>query len=205
MFDLHNKRQKAFHQALSSLSSPEETHCAIPFFADDEIAAMVADTKGLDFRQAQNVVGNNVHQDMRVCFPAPRIASFEACASLLEAGVNSWPDRAKFIQQPLYLNDFAVQDYPANSKGIGIHKDGLRYKYLVFIITLSGRSRLFHSTMREGAERRVLDDWPGQLVILKAPNFKGFDSDRRLLHGVDNITDGRLSIGFRHEVLASTD
>lgn len=204
MFDLNAQRQRVMHQALATLSAPEETHCAIPFFAEDETLSMIADTKGLDFRQAQHVVGNNVHQDMRVCFPAPRIASFAACASLLEAGVNGWQDRADFIKEPLHLNDFAVQDYPANSNGIGIHKDGLRYKYLVFIITLAGHSRLFHSTAREGAERHAIDDRPGQLVILKAPDFGGFDADRRLLHGVDKVIGGRLSIGFRHEVLAST-
>lgn len=202
MFDLHHDRQQAMHQALSALSAPEQTHCAIPFFSADEIAAMIADTKGLAFRQAQNIVGNNVHQDMRVCFPAPRIASFAACASLLESAVNGWADREKFLQSPLHLNDFAVQDYPANSKGIGIHKDGLRYKYLVFIITLKGQSRLFHSTTREGTERITIDDKPGQLVMLKAPDFHGFDANKRLLHGVDNITEGRLSIGFRHEGLS---
>lgn len=205
MFELSAERQQVMHHALSALSAPEETHCAIPFFTDDEIAAMIADTKGLDFRQARQVVGNNVHQDMRVCFPAPRIASFAACARLLESGVNGWQDRAQFIKEPLHLNDFAVQDYPANSKGIGIHKDGLRYKYLVFIITLQGRSRLFHSTTREGAQRFAIDDRPGQLVMLKAPDFGGFDADRRLLHGVDDVAGGRLSIGFRHEVRTSTD
>lgn len=202
MFELHNERQKTMHHALSSLSAPEQTHCAIPFFTSDEIVTMIADTKGLDFRQAQHVVGNNVHQDMRVCFPAPRIASFAACATLLESAVNGWSDRANFIKEPIHLNDFAVQDYPANSKGIGIHKDGLRYKYLVFIITLKGQSRLFHTTTRQGAERLAIDDRPGNLVLLKAPDFKGFDADRRLLHGVDEITEGRLSIGFRHEVVA---
>ena len=202
MFELHNERQKTMHHALSSLSAPEQTHCAIPFFTSDEIVTMIADTKGLDFRQAQHVVGNNVHQDMRVCFPAPRIASFAACATLLESAVNGWPDRENFIKEPLHLNDFAVQDYPANSKGIGIHKDGLRYKYLVFIITLKGQSRLFHTTTRQGEERLAIDDRPGNLVMLKAPDFKGFDADRRLLHGVDEITEGRLSIGFRHEVVA---
>ena len=201
MFELHSARQLAMTKALSALSAPEVTHCSIPFFTPDEIAAMIADTKGLDFRQAQTVVGNDVHQDMRVCFPAPRMASFAACASLLEMAVNGWPDRADFIHEPLHLNDFAVQDYPANSKGIGIHKDGLRYKYLVFIITLKGQSRLFHSATREGADRFAIDDRPGQLVMLKAPDFKGFEADRRLLHGVDQVTEGRLSIGFRHEVM----
>lgn len=199
MFKLSEHRASALHQALDRLTSDEMTHIALPFFTQEEIATMIGDTDGLSFREATKIVGNNVHQDMRVCFPAPRIASFDACATLLEEGVNSWQNSASYITDKLHLNDFAVQDYPPNSQGIGIHKDGLRYKYLVFIITLKGQSRLFHTATRDGGDRIAIDDAPGQLVMIKAPEFGDFDSDRRLLHGVDNITTGRLSIGFRHE------
>ena len=202
MFEASQIRIDALHQALDSLSCDEMTHIALPFFNGDEIASMIADTKALSFREATKIVGNNVHQDMRVCFPAPRIASFDACATLLEEGVNGWQNRVPFIKETLHLNDFAVQDYPAGSQGIGIHKDGLRYKYLVFIITLKGQSRLFYTTTRDGDERIAIDDAPGQLVMIKAPEFGDFDPARRLLHGVDQITTGRLSIGFRHEVSA---
>lgn len=202
MFELDNRRANNLHQALLDLSAPEETHISLPFFEEDEITQMCQDTKGLTFRAATPVVGNKVHQDMQVCFPAPRIASFALCADLIEQGVNGWIQRPDFIKEPLSLNDFAVQNYHAGSKGIGIHKDGLRYKYLVFIITLKGQSRLFSTPSRDGEERIAIDDRPGRLVMIKAPDFAGFDADARLLHGVDEITDGRLSIGFRHEVLA---
>ena len=200
MFECTKDRAEKLHQALETLSARDETHISLPFFSDCEIAEMCHDTKGLTFRAATPVVGNKVHQDMQVCFPAPRIASFAACAALLEQGVNHWSRRSDFIKEPLSLNDFAVQNYHVGSKGIGIHKDGLRYKYLVFIITLKGQSRLFSTTTRTGEVRTPIDDAPGRLVILKAPDFQGFDADARLLHGVDEITGRRLSLGFRHEV-----
>lgn len=200
MFELDAPRAERLYQALDRLSAADETHICVPFFSQDEIALMAEQAKTLDFRAATAVVGKGVHQDMKVCFPAPRIACFDKCASLLEGGVNSWPSREDYIPTALHLNDFAVQDYHAGSQGIGIHKDGLRYKYLVFIITLKGQSRLFYTTQRQGGERIAIDDTPGQLVILKAPEFGCFEADKRLLHGVDDIVTGRLSLGFRHEV-----
>ena len=199
MFDNTPVRQQKFHAALDRLSKPESHFVSFSFFSPDEIASMIADTADLSFRAATPVVGNNVHQDMEVCFPAPRIASFEACASLLEDLVCDWPDFDTSIAKPFALNDFAVQRYGPQSKGIGIHKDGLRYRNLVFIICLDGVSRLFHCQDRQGHKKIAINDAPGRIVILKAPGFVGFDPDRRVLHGVDRISKGRLSIGFRCE------
>ena len=50
----------------------------------------------------------------------------------------------------------------------------------------------------------VLDDSPGQLLLLAAPGFSGLaDPKKRPLHAVDQVTGGRLSLGLRHEVPAS--
>lgn len=201
LFDNNIDRRQAFYKGLDSLSDKQASYLSLPFFSDDEIAALIAATSDIPFRPAKPVVGNNVHQDMEVCFPAPRRDVFDDCATLLEGLVNNWPQHDSFIGRDFILNDFAVQRYGAHSDGIGIHKDGLRYKYLVFIITLSGNSRLFHTTDRTGETRTAIDDTPGRLVMLKAPDFAGFDSDARPLHGVDCITTGRLSIGFRCELL----
>ena len=202
MFELSDARQNAFHHALNVFSDADCTHFSLPFFTSDEIASMIAASKDLSFRKATAVVGNQVHQDMEVCFPAPRKGVYDDCATLLETGVNSWSEKPNHLPADLHLNDFAVQRYGQGSKGIGIHKDGLRYKYIVFIITLSGSSRLFYSDDRQGTNRYKIHDEPGQLVLLKAPEFGNFPSENRLLHGVDKITGGRLSIGFRHEVIS---
>lgn len=199
MFDHSQARFVTLHDALRLLSDPNRQFVSCDFFSEAEVAQMIEDTTNLEFRTATAVVGNGVHQDMSVCFPAPRKDSFDACATLLETAVDAWPEKANYIAAEFTLNDFAVQKYPPNSKGIGVHKDGLRYQFLVFIITLSGQSRLFYTQTRDGSERVTIDDAPGKLVILKAPEFTNFDSENRLLHGVDQITTGRLSIGFRHE------
>ena len=202
LFSYTKARQLLLHLALDGLTAPDATHASTDFFTADEIASLCEATKDLSFRAATAVVGNDVHQDMEVCFPAPRIGAFDDCASLLERAVLSWPEATKYLSASFCLNDFAVQKYGARSKGIGIQKDGLRYKYLVFIITLSGTSRLFHTKDRSGNLRHDIADAPGKLVVIKAPDFKGFDAKNRLLHGVDNITDGRLSIGFRYEPIS---
>ena len=105
------------------------------------------------------------------------------------------------FDRTITLNDFAIQKYPTGSEGIGIHKDGLRYKNIVLIITLAGQSRLFKTQDRDGTHRVAINDVPGRLVMIKAPGFQGMAPENRLLHGVDRVTKGRLSIGFRQEVL----
>ena len=104
------------------------------------------------------------------------------------------------FESEVKINDFAVQHYSVNSRGIGIHKDGLRYRNLVFIITLDGRSDLFICSDRKGTGRQIVPDEPGRLVILPAPGLAYMgQADQRPLHGVDNVVGGRLSIGFRQE------
>ena len=93
-----------------------------------------------------------------------------------------------------------MQSYPAHSRGIGIHKDGLRYRNLVFILTLDGQSELFVCSDRQGTDRQVVPDNPGRLVILPAPGLGYVEQEaQRPFHGVDNVVGGRLSIGFRQE------
>jgi len=199
MFENSENRKDAFHHALDSLTENECAFASFDFFDVAEMTALIAQTDSLTFRSATKVVGNNVHQDMDVCFPAPRIGAFDKCASLLEQIIKSWSGFDQHILPDFHLNDFAAQRYPAGSQGIGIHKDGLRYKNLVIIITLQGQSRLFYTDKREGGERIKIDDSPGRIVLLKATGFGGSQDDIRALHGVDMIETGRLSLGFRFE------
>ena len=199
MFVPSTERVELFHNALDRLAMPDNAYASFDFFTDEEIQAMIAQSKDITFRKATAIVGNNVHQDMDVCFPAPRMASFDECACLLEGLIKSWHGFDDNFLPAFQLNDFAVQRYPAGSKGIGIHKDGLRYKNLIIIITLSGESRLFYTDKREGGARVKIDDRAGRIVFLKAAGFGGETQDIRALHGVDNVKTGRLSIGFRYE------
>ena len=97
-----------------------------------------------------------------------------------------------------WFDDFAIQRYPPGSRGIGIHRDGLRYRHIVVIATLAGKARLFSTPSRDCRKRRVIDDRPGRIVLLSAPAFAGRTGETaRPLHGVDRVQGGRLSLGLR--------
>ena len=199
MFENLENRMNNFHNALQELTDDNCAYVSFDFFTPSEIAKMIEQTDSLNFRTATKMVGNNVHQDMDVCFPAPRIGAFDQCACLLEQIIKSWSGFDDYILPDFHLNDFAAQRYHAGSQGIGIHKDGLRYKNLVIIINLEGQSRLFFTDKREDGARIKIDDRPGRIVLLKAAEFGGNQNDIRALHGVDTIDEGRLSLGFRYE------
>ncbi len=87
---------------------------------------------------------------------------------------------------------------PVGAKGIGIHRDGARYRHVVVIVTLDGESRLFTCDDRQGGGKRRIDDRPGRIVLLSASGFDGRNGEEaRPLHGVDRVLGGRLSLGFR--------
>ena len=69
-----------------------------------------------------------------------------------------------YFSAPMSFNDIAAQHYKKGSNGIGIHRDGLRYRDLVLIICLSGRSELFTADNREGMGAQLIDDTPGTLA-----------------------------------------
>lgn len=201
LFELGLRRKTGLMDALKTLENNDLGVISVPFFSPDEISAMIRNCQKLTYRKAKSVVGNNVRQDFDVCFPAPRTYAFESCASLLEAGFNACrQEEADLFDADIILNDFAVQHYPIASTGIGIHKDGKRYRNIVCIINLAGSSQFFTCRDRDGNGRQDIDDSPGQLVLLAAPGFRGLSApDARPLHGVDGIAKGRLSIGFRME------
>ncbi len=203
MFEITGKRHKKLHTALARLAAPSRRWVSLDFFTDMEITTLKQLAGAQTFRKAQSEIvhrESRVFQDFDVCFPAPRIGAFNDLATGLESGLfaagttlahNPFETRFQF-------DDFAIQSYPAGSRGIGIHRDGKRYKHIVAIITLAGQSRLFSTDSRTGETRQRIDDRPGRLVLLSADGFaKRYDDDSRPLHGVDCVRTGRLSIGFR--------
>ena len=203
MFELTERRQQKLQTEIARLAQPARRWVSFDFFTDAEIASLAELAEAQTFRQAQSEIThreNRVFQDFDVCFPAPRIGAFDQLAESLETGLcaagaalTDIPFAACFR-----LDDVAIQRSPAASRGIGIHRDGKRYKHIVVIITLAGRSRLFSTATRDGQQRRPIDDRPGRLVLLSADGFAGrYDEDSRPLHGVDQVQGGRLSIGLR--------
>lgn len=203
MFDFDHSREQQLGAALKRLARPSCRITTLQFFTDGEVNALRKAANQQEFRQAQgsiNYQGRSTFQDFDVCFPAPRRGVFDDLARCLESSL--WMAGQSMMhnpfKQPFQLEDFAIQKYPAGSRGIGIHRDGQRYHHIVIIICLDGKSRLFSCHDRSGAGKQTIDDRPGRLVLLSAPGFNGRDGESaRPLHGVDNVTEGRLSLGFR--------
>ena len=203
MFEITGERRNKLRKALARLAAPPRRWVSLDFFTDVEITTLKNLAGMQTFRTAQSEIvhrENRVFQDFDVCFPAPRIGAFDDLAAGLESGL--FMAGAMLAHNPFEthfrFDDFAIQRYAAGSRGIGIHRDGKRYKHIVVIINLAGQSRLFSTANRTGEARQRIDDRPGRLVLLSADGFAGrYDEGSRPLHGVDCVQTGRLSIGFR--------
>jgi len=203
IFTMTPARIGDMRRALLRLARPDVRVTSLAFLAGDELAALREEAARQTYRMATPVIehrGNRVRQDFEVCFPAPRTGAFAELATLLEDSIMA----AAATPQPLLpdatidLADFAIQRYPAGSDGIGIHRDGKRYRGIVVIVTLDGTSRLFTCDDRDGHNKRRIDDRPGRIVLLSAEGFAGRHGEgARPLHGVDRVSGGRLSLGFR--------
>jgi hypothetical protein len=203
MFEICAKKIGQIQRGLARLQHPDRRVVSLSFFSDDEIAILRKTALAQEFRKAQTEIKHKkktVFQDFDVCFPAPRTGVFDQLASQLETALYDASQRLVRppLTVPFRLEDFAIQNYPPGARGIGIHRDGLRYRQIVVIITLDGTSRLFTCNDRAGKGKRRIDDRPGRVVLLSAAGFDGREGDNaRPLHGVDQVIDGRLSIGFR--------
>ena len=205
VFGLDPSRVGQLWRALHRLAQPGRQWVSFNFLTKDEVACLTKLAECQSFRSARPQISyksNRVFQDFDICFPAPRIDAFDQFAHCLEKGLF----QAGQMMTPspfstdFWFNDFAIQRYPPGSGGIGIHRDGLRYRHIVVIATLAGKSRLFSTPSRDGEKRRVIDDRPGRIVLLSAPAFAGRTGEAaRPLHGVDHVEGGRLSLGLRVE------
>ena len=203
MFELNERRIRQLRHALARLQRPDRRCVSLAFFTADEVALLRQTAFTQEFRRAQNEIrhkGRTVFQDFDVCFPAPRTGAFDQVATQLETGLlRASVDLSNPpLSETLNFADFAIQRYPVGARGIGIHRDGMRYRQIVVIITLDGASRLFTCADRQGRAKRRIDDRPGRLVLLSADGFAGRSGEgARPLHGVDRVSGGRLSLGFR--------
>ena len=202
-FAMTPARVGGMRRALGRLARPGRRVTSLNFLTVGELAELCAEAGRQSYRAATPVIehrGNRVRQDFEVCFPAPRTGAFEKLARLLEDSIMAASASSGILPPdlPVDLADFAIQRYPAGSDGIGIHRDGKRYRGIVVIVTLEGRSRLFTCDDRDGTNKRRIDDRPGRIVLLSAEGFAGRQGEAaRPLHGVDRVTGGRLSLGFR--------
>ncbi len=185
---------------------PEEDALSLPLLGESECRRLSTAAGALPFRTATPVIGEGeraVLQDFDLCEKIPPNGPFHALAAALERRLAA--ALARLADPPLAelppLNDLILQRYPAGSAGITPHRDHIRYRALVAIVTLAGRDPLFVCAERSGHDAREVPMPAGSLLLMRAPPFAGRRD--RPFHFLKRVTEERLSLGIRHDAQAT--
>ena len=201
-FKIYEETINRLAQGLIKISENKKNYISLKFISNDFLLKLIKQVSTFEYRKAKSVVGNSVSQDFEVCFPAPKIGCIEILSNAIE---NLFIKSTKLIKNPpiqkVQFNDIAIQKYLPYSSGISPHKDHKKYISVIIIVTLSGKSKFYLCQNRDGRNAQVVDDTPGNIVILPATGFKMINNNFvRPIHFVSDITDGRLSIGLRQNI-----
>ena len=201
-FKIYEETINRLAQGLIKISENKKNYISLKFISNDFLLQLIKQVSTFEYRKAKPVVGNSVSQDFEVCFPAPKIGCIEILSNAIE---NLFIKSTKLIKDPpiqkVQFNDIAIQKYLPYSSGISPHKDHKKYISVIIIVTLSGKSKFYLCQNRDGRNAQVVDDTPGNIVILPATGFKMINNNFvRPIHFVSDITDGRLSIGLRQNI-----
>ena len=201
-FKIYEETINRLAQGLIKISENKKNYISLKFISNDFLLQLIKQVSTFEYRKAKPVVGNSVSQDFEVCFPAPKIGCIEILSNAIE---NLFIKSTKLIKNPpiqkVQFNDIAIQKYLPYSSGISPHKDHKKYISVIVIVTLSGKSKFYLCQNRDGRNAQVVDDTPGNIVILPATGFKMINNNFvRPIHFVSDITDGRLSIGLRQNI-----
>ena len=201
-FKIYEETINRLTQGLIKISENKKNYISLKFISNDFLLKLIKQVSTFEYRKAKPVVGNSVSQDFEVCFPAPKIGCIEILSNAIE---NLFIKSTKLIKNPpiqkVQFNDIAIQKYLPYSSGISPHKDHKKYISVIIIVTLSGKSKFYLCQNRDGRNAQVVDDTPGNIVILPATGFKMINNNFvRPIHFVSDITDGRLSIGLRQNI-----
>ncbi|RMD62335.1 MAG: hypothetical protein D6826_07640 [Alphaproteobacteria bacterium] len=156
----------------------------------------------LAFRPAQPVIGegaNAVYQEFDLCTAIPARSPFRAVAGaftdLLAAALGHL-DPPPLAQPPVF-NDLIVQRYARGALGITPHRDHIRYRGLIALVTLCGAARFHVCADRAGSKAREIPAPAGSVVLMRAPDFAGRPD--RPFHFLCDVTARRISFGLRHD------
>ena len=201
-FKIYEETINRLAQGLIKISENKKNYISLKFISNELLLKLIKQVSTFEYRKAKPVVGNSVSQDFEVCFPAPKIGCIEILSNAIE---NLFIKSTKLIKNPpiqkVQFNDIAIQKYLPYSSGISPHKDHKKYISVIIIVTLSGKSKFYLCQNRDGRNAQVVDDTPGNIVILPATGFKMINNNFvRPIHFVSDITDGRLSIGLRQNI-----
>ena len=179
-----------------------EDAIAVPLLTDAYRAWLLAEARAAPFREARPVVGRGerlVRQRMGVHDGFGPESRFHDLTGHYQALWDGW--LASVAPRPfesrLVFNDLMLQVYEPGETGITPHMDRTAYRNLICLFVLEGRGRFGVCEDRSGRGARIIAHEPGDVVLTRAPGFRG--SDHRPFHFLDRITERRYVFGLRHE------
>ena len=183
-----------------------EAAVSLPLLGPADRRALVEAAAHLAYRAAKPMIGEGertVRQDLELCMTIAPLSPFHALAAALEREVARALARLERppLNAPPRFNDLIVQRYRPGSLGITPHRDHLRYRDLVAIVTLAGRARFLLCADRHGRDPREVPVPPGSLLLMHAPGFAGRRD--RPFHMLSEVTETRVALGLRHDVEAA--
>lgn len=190
-------------RALARLAGEEAV--SLPLLGPADRRVLVDAAEALTYRAATPMIGEGaraVRQDFELCMTIAPGSPFHALAAALERAVAGALIRLSPppLTTPPRFNDLIVQHYRPGSLGITAHRDHIRYRDLVAIVTLAGWARFFLCPDRSGREAREVPIPPGSLLLMRAPGFAGLTD--RPFHLLSDVTETRVALGLRHDVEA---
>jgi len=162
--------------------------------------ALLEEARGYPYQPLPEVVGSGEHavrQQVGLFRDFPEHSQFVFLKNCFQA----WMDEQlkRFPEYPFEhafrINSLELLKYEAGSIGITPHRDGFRFKNLICVFILGGRGRFFICSDRAGHDAREIDASPGQLILMKAPGFRGLQEQP--FHFVTGIRDTRFVFGLR--------
>ena len=179
-----------------------EDAIAIPALTEGYRAWLLEEARAAPFREARPVVGRGerlVRQRMGVHDGFGSVSRFRDLTARYQALWDAWLALETFypFESRLHFNDLMLQVYEPGAIGITPHMDRTAYRNLICLFVLEGRGRFGICDDRSGLGARIVAHEPGDVVLTRAPGFRG--SDHRPFHFLDCITERRYVFGLRHE------
>ncbi|MET4806555.1 hypothetical protein [Limibacillus sp. MBR-115] len=178
----------------------QEDGASLPLLEQAACGRYLKACDALSYRPARPVVGSGdkeVHQDFAVCMDIAATSPLRTLATQLQAALlaAAFESHPPLLDSRFHFNDFIVQAYPRNSRGITPHVDHIRYQGLVAIIVFSGQGDFALCDDRSGRNTRHLPAGPGDLLLMRAPGFAA--STKRPFHQLTNVRSDRVILGLR--------
>lgn len=173
---------------------------SFPLLGPEACETLLVAARRLPFRPARPRIGEGtqaVYQDFEINMTPPAESPLLAFVRWLNGEVGAALARlpAPPLPDGFAFNDLAIQRYRAGAAGITAHRDHVRYRGLIGLLSLTGRAHLYTCRDRRGGTPHEVDCTPGRLVLMPGPGFAG--REERPFHFLNAVGAERYSLGIR--------